>query len=162
MRDENPASVVVLQSDLKTEGVLVRCDKLTVVFPHTTCDGGACFCAELQTRGSDRRRACGRDLDTFKRVFDVNVIGAFAAMQAFVPLLKVRLPHRRSRGCLATLVAVMCVSRSRFSSSMLCPRPRDVLHPCDGCSFWRHGPHPSNCCWADRNFSDAWMSHGAQ
>ena len=33
-----------------------------------------------------------RDLDTFKRVFDVNVFGAFAAMQSFVPFLKVRSP----------------------------------------------------------------------
>ena len=50
----------------------------------------SCAAAVMSTQIQLAWVMCRRGLDTFKRVFDVNVFGAFAAMQAFFPLVKVR------------------------------------------------------------------------
>ena len=66
---------------------MIADDTSLVVLCRRTCVSGADF---------DMGLCMCRDLDTFKRVFDVNVFGAFAAMQSFVPFLKVRSPHAQN------------------------------------------------------------------
>ena len=84
-----------------------------------------------------------RELAEFKRVFDVNVFGTFAAIQAFFPLVKVRTPR-----CLAGVSH--CIMSTARCALPRCPDngcPVDTAHTC--------GEHNSALtfpafCWRNR------------